>query len=67
MGNNRYWVWDGQVKWLDKPAAMGLDLNFVHKVCLQELYLVSWERHPKYQEDKLGDRIEIEGKEELCN
>ena len=23
IGNNRYWVWDGQVKRLNKPAVMG--------------------------------------------
>lgn len=69
IGNNRYWVWDGQVKRLNKPAVMGwtwtLCIKFICRSCTW--WVGRRERHPKYQEDKLGDRIEIEGKDELCN
>lgn len=49
-------MWDGQVKRLDKPAVMGLDLNCVHKVWLQELYLVSWQKRqaPKISGGQVG-------------
>ena len=51
---------------MNKPGRMGLVLNCVDGVWLVGLCLVSWqEGDPKYEEDKLSERVEVEGKEEL--